>query len=59
MDDETGLQIVSLDYELLEGKVAVLIAKDRASGAFLALACTEKGPADQWVAKQFIRDLYD
>ena len=46
VDDETGLPIVSLDYELLEGKVMVLIAKDRASGVVLAYTCTEKGPAD-------------
>ena len=38
--------------------MTVFIAKDRAAGAFLAYTCTKKGPADQWVVKQFIRDLY-
>ena len=59
MDEETGLPIVSFDYELLEGKAAVIIAKDHAAGAFLAYTCTEKGLANKWVVKQFIRDLCD
>ena len=46
-DEESGLSIVSMDYELLEGKVTVLIVKDHASGAVLAYACIEKGAADQ------------
>ena len=50
---------MSMDYELLEGKVTVLIVKDHASGAVLAYACSAKGPADQWVVRQFTRDLYD
>ena len=45
-DEESGLPIVSMDYELLEGKVTVLIVKDHVSGAVLAYACFEKGPAD-------------
>ena len=59
MYEETGLPIVSLDYEFLEGKVTIFIAKDYASGAVVAYACVENGPADQCVVRQFIRDLYD
>ena len=59
MDEETGLPIVSFDYELLAGKVTVFIAKDHAAGAFLAYICAKKGPTDQWVVTQFIRDLYN
>ena len=59
MDDEPGLPIVSLHYELLERKVTVFIANGRASGVFLAYTCTEKNPADQWIVKQFIRDLHE
>ena len=34
--EESGGPIVSMDYELLEGKVTVPIVKDHASGAVLA-----------------------
>ena len=50
---------MSLDYELLEKKVIVLVAKDETSGAVLADDFVIKGPGDDWVFKQLIRDLVD
>ena len=58
-DVETGLPILSLDYELLEGPVTVLVCKLRPSGAALAYSCTAKGPSDTWVVRQIVRDLED
>ena len=57
MDVETGLPVVSLDYEFLEGAVTVLIGTIKPSGTALAYKCTAKGPSDQWVVEQFVRDL--
>ena len=56
-DVETGLPILSFDYELLERPVTVLIGKLRPSGAALAYSCTAKGPSDTGVIKQIVRDL--
>ena len=58
-DEESGLPMVSMDYELLEQKVTVLVAKDETSGATLAYDCEAKGPSDEWVVRQMIRDLED
>ena len=49
--------MVSLDYEFLEGAVTVLIGTIKPSGTALAYKCTAKGPSDQWVVKQLVRDL--
>ena len=56
-DAETGLPIISLDYELIEDKITVLIVKDRDSSACLAYECTTKGPDDEWVVRQLVKDL--
>ena len=45
-DEESGLLMVSMDYELLEEKVTVLIAKDESSGATLAYDCEAKNPSE-------------
>ena len=58
-DEESGLPMVSMDYELLEEKVTVLVAKDVSSGATLAYDCEAKGPSDEWVVRQMVRDLED
>ena len=52
-----GHALVSLDYEMLEEKITVLVAKDEATGAVLAYDCYAKGPSDDWVVKQLVRDL--
>ena len=44
LDVETGLPVLSLDYEFLEGPETVLIG-------------TAKEPSDDWVVKQLMRDL--
>ena len=51
--------MVSMDYELLEQKVTVLVVKDETSGATLAYDCEAKGPSDEWVVRQMVRDLED
>ena len=56
-DVETGLPVLSLDYEFLEGPVTVLVGKLKPSGSALAYTCTTKGPGDAWVVKQIVRDL--
>ena len=58
-DKETGLPVVSMDYELLEEKITVLIVKDDASGSTLAYDVEAKGPSDEWVLRQLVRDLED
>ena len=58
-DEETGLPMISMDYEFLEEKVTVLVAKDESSGATLAYDCETKGPGDDWVIRQLDRDLED
>ena len=57
LDVETGLPVLSLDYEFLEGPVTVLVGKLKPSGSALAYTCTTKGPGDTWVVKQIVRDL--
>ena len=56
-NEEHGLPIISMDYELLEDKEVMLVVKDEVSGAVLAYDCTCKGPGDEWVPKQLARDL--
>ena len=56
-DAETGLPIISLDYDLIEDKITVLIVKDKESSACLAYECTTKGPDDEWVVRQLVKDL--
>ena len=56
-DEETGLPTVSMDYELLEEKITVLVVKDNSSGSTLCYDCTVKGPSDTWVIKQLVNDL--
>ena len=51
--------MISMDYELLEEKVTVLVAKDESSGATLAYECEAKGPGDDWVIRQLDGDLQD
>ena len=55
--DETGHPLISLDYEMLDEKIIVLVAKDETTGATLAYNCVAKGPADDWVVRQLVRDL--
>ena len=42
-DDEVGHPLISMDYELLEKKITVLVVKDERSGAVLAYDCLAKG----------------
>ena len=56
-DVETGLLVLSLDYEFPEGPVTVLVGTVKPSGAALAYTCTAKGPTDAWVVRQIARDL--
>ena len=56
---EDGLPVVSMDAELMEEQLIVLVAKDESTGAILAYDCEAKGPSDVWVMKQFARDLED
>ena len=58
-DDKGGRPLVSLDYESLEEKTTVLVAKDKTSGAGLAYDCLVKEPGDDWVVGQFVRDPED
>ena len=58
-DTENGLAAVQTDYDLLEEHLALLIVKDRQSGATLAYDCETKGPGDAWVVKQLVSDLAD
>ena len=57
VDVETGLQVVSLEYDFLKGPVNVVIGTVRRSGAALAYTCTAKAPTEQWVVKQLVPDL--
>ena len=56
-DEEYGLPVISMDYELLEEKITLIVAKDEVSGSVLAYDCVCKGPTDEWVIKQIIKDL--
>ena len=56
-DDETGLPVVAMDYEMLEEKITTLVIKDESSGAVLCYECECKGPRDSWVVRQLCRDL--
>ena len=38
-DDESGLPIIAMDYDFLEGKTTVLVVKDESSGSVLAYNC--------------------
>ena len=57
LDFKTGLPVVSLDYEFLEGPVTVLIDRVKPLGAALAYACAAKGPTNQLIVKQLVCDL--
>ena len=46
-----------MDYELIEEKVTMLVAKDDTSGSVLAYDCVCKGPTDEWVVKQIVQDI--
>ena len=37
----------------------MLVAKDESTGATLVYDCLAKGPGDDWVVGQFVRDLED
>ena len=54
---EMGLPIIDFDYDLLEEHLTILIVRDAQSGAKLAYDCEAKGPGDDWVVKQLVRDL--
>ena len=56
-DTEMGLLAIDFDYDLLEEKLTVLIVRDAQSGAKLAYDCEVKGPGDDWVVKQLVRDV--
>ena len=56
---EDGLPVVSMDYELLEEKLIVLVVKDECTGTISAYDCLAKGPSDVWALKQLARDLED
>ena len=58
-DEETGLPTIAMDYEHIEDKITMLVAKDELSGAVLAYDCECKGPKDAWVVRQLARDLAD
>ena len=58
-DDEVGHPRISMDYELLEKKITVLVVKDETSGAVLAYDSLMKGAGDDWVVSQLVRDLED
>ena len=44
---------------MLQENVIVLVAEDETSGAVLSYDCLAKGPGDNWVVRQFVRDLED
>ena len=48
-DEETGLPVVSMDYDHLEEKITTLVVKDDESGSVLSYDCEAKGPGDAWV----------
>ena len=50
---------MSMDYELMEEQLIVLVAKDESTGAIQAYDCEAEGPSDVWAMKQFARDLED
>ena len=56
-DDATGFPVISMDYELLEEKLTLLVVKDEDSGSTLCYDCLTKGPGDAWVCRQLVRDL--
>ena len=56
---EGGHPLVPLDYEFLQEKITVLVAKDEKSGAVLAYDCLAKEPGDDCVFGQFVHDLED
>ena len=58
-DDEVGHPRISMDYELLEKKITVLVVKDETSGAVLAYDSLMKGAGDDLVVSQLVRDLED
>ena len=49
--------MIDFDYDLLEEKLTVLIVRDAQSGAKLAYDCEVKGPGDDWVVEQLVRDF--
>ena len=44
MDEETGLPVVSIDSEMLEGNITTLVVKDDEFGSILCHDCECKGP---------------
>ena len=56
-DEKYGLPTISLDYELLEEKITLMVAKDEPSGSVLAYDCLCKGATDEWVIKELVKDL--
>ena len=53
-DSEHGLPVISMDYEMLEEKVIMIIVKDDATGSTLCYDCVCKGPSDEWIVKEIV-----
>ena len=58
-DDESGLPIVSLDYQEMNEKLMLrlLVGKDEATGCVLAHSAVCKGPRDEWLMRRIVNDL--
>ena len=56
-DESSGFPVISMDYGLLEEKLALLTVEDEDSGSTLCYDCLTKCPGDAWVCRQLVRDL--
>ena len=60
-EDASGLPIVSLDYQTLNGDgdkgTKVIIGKDESTGNVLGHSVICKGLADEWVIKRIVKDM--
>ena len=57
LDEASGLPVISMDYEMPEEKIVMLVVKDDESGSTLAYDCEVKGPGDEWMLRQLAKDL--
>jgi len=62
-EDETGLPIVSFDYQSMsvssDKELKVLIGKDEGTGNLIGHTVICKGLADEWVIRRVVRDLQE
>ena len=57
-DEATWFPVISMDYELQEGKLTPPIVNDEDSGSTLAHDCLTNGPGDAWVCRQVVALLF-